>query len=242
MEKLRIVVCDEHESEAKHYVKLCRGICQEWDVPAEFKIYTNAKDFLFDMGEEAFSSLLSILILEPAGGFEAISTTVRQQGYDGMILYLSHSSATEYMLEGYDTRAYNYVMKGDDEDRFNRFVTVFSHLLQSARKLDRQYIVLNCAGEYRQIEIGDIYYFEGATARMISVVYADGSFRFVSTLRDLEERMADRGFIRVHRSYLVLVDAIRDVLSNELTLKNGQTIPVSRNYAALKAALERRKA
>ena len=239
MEKLRIAICDENTQEADGYAQICRSICENNNVPIELKCYTNNNSFLFDAKDDAYRALLSILIVEPEGDFAAIPATVRKQGYDGLILYLSHSTAPECYHQAFDVDAFNFVQKDTDHKTLVRFQEVFANALTAARQLERQYIVLSCAGEYRQIEIKDVYYFE-AMDKMVRVEYNGGIFQFVSTLQSLYERLDGRGFVRTHRSYIVAIDAISRLDSDELTLNNGRKIPVSRSYfTAVKSAKDR---
>ncbi|MCL2654873.1 MAG: LytTR family transcriptional regulator [Coriobacteriia bacterium] len=237
LDKVRIVLGDTNEQELAYYATICRRICENQSIQVEIKTYHSSNDLLFDLDDKPFLSLVSILIVRPEDGFEVIPTTARKQGYDGLILYLS--SSLSHCLQAFDSGAYNYLIKSGDRKSFARFCLVFQKTLTAASQLHRQYIALSCAGEYRQIDIDDIYYFKGATSRMIQVEYKGGSFQFVSTLRTLEERLHDRGFIRVHRSYLVASRAVSLLLPDVLTLSNGQKIPISRNHAELKRELGR---
>ena len=76
---------------------------------------------------------------------------------------------------------------------------------------------------------------------MVCVWYAGGKFIFQSSLSNLEERLKDRGFMRVHRSYLVSLDAVHRIsFEDGITLNNGKSIPSSRsNYSVLKDAMDK---
>jgi len=238
MEKIKIVLCDTNKKELEGYATICRGICEKAELPVDLKLYTHSGDLLFDMEDISFSATVSVFIVDPENGFEHIPTAVRKNGYDGLILYLSYSSSLEHYRQAFDVGAYNFIQKGTDPQILSRFHEVFEQSLQAAKKRDRQYLVVGNTGEYRKIEVCDIHYFETAMDHMIKVVYKGGSFMFLSTLQELEERFRDRGFVRVHRSYLVAVDSIHRIDAAELTLNNQSKIPVSRSsIPALKAAV-----
>ena len=236
MEALRIVICDTNPMELEYCANVCRSICEEKRVPAVLATFADGRSLLFEMMDRAFSSMVSILILEPFNGCEVVAETVRQNGYDGIILYLSWAAEKEYFYQAFDANAFNYVEKSG----MARFPGVFEGALQAARQMERQYIAVSCAGEYRQIDLRDIYYFETSMDHMVCVWYTGGKFVFQSSLSSLETRLKDRGFIRTHRSYLVALDAVHRLSFEQVTLVNGKTIPIGRgNYPALKDAMDK---
>jgi len=240
LDKLRIVLCDDNAAEAEKCYSLCREICTALEAAAEFKVYTSVHELLFDMDSTAFTALVNIFIIEPEGAFCALPGKLRKQGYDGIILYYSCATTMERYHQAFDYGAYNFLQKGADHTTISRFRAVFERCLRAVDDLERQVIVLACAGEYKQIPIKEIRYFEAAFDHTVSVVYGSERFRFPSTLRSLEERLRDRGFVRTHRSYIVAIDSILQLEPSELTLKGGDRIPVSRSYySSLKATIER---
>jgi len=233
---LRIVICDVNPAEVERYTEVCRAICQKQHVPAVFTGFTSSQALLFEMMDPAFSSLVSILVLEPYNGGEAVAEAVRNSGYDGVIVYNSWITHENYFYQAFDMGAYNYVKKGG----MARFEAVFEGALKAAMELERQYIALSCAGEYRQIDLRDIYYFKADMNHMVCMWYKDGKFLFRSNLSDLEARLGERGFLRVHRSFMVSLAAVHCVSNEQATLVNGVCVPVSRkNYVALKTAMDR---
>ncbi len=215
MEKLRIVLCDDNKQELDGYTQICRKMCEDAEIAAEFKGYTDANEFLFDAGDDAFLALMSVLIVEPNGSFAAVPSTIRKEGFDGLIVYLSHSTEVQNFLQAFDASAYNYIIKGSDTKVLNRLRSVFLHALEAVKAMTRQYIVLSCAGEYRQIETKTICYFEGRQDHLVSIKFDGGDFTFASTLANLEERLNARGFVRTHRSYIVAIDAVHSIGTDE---------------------------
>jgi len=235
MDVLRVAICDTNPVELERYAGLCRVICMNKQVPALFTTFPSSEALLFEMMSPAFSSAVSILVLEPFNGCEQVAEQVRGLGYDGIILYHSKATDERYFYQAFDAGAYNYIKKGQ-----LRFEAVFENAIRAARDLERQYLALRFAGEYRQIDLRDIYYFEATINHLICVYYADSEFRFRSTMSDLEARLSGRSFFRVQRSFLVSLGAILRLSYDEVTLVNGKSIRISRGkHAALKAALDK---
>ena len=235
MENLRIVICDPDKSSLEGYAKVCRDICRDQQFPAVVTEISSSQTLLFDMSDSAFASMVSILILDPEKDCEAVAATLRKGGYDGIILYISRFSHNKYFFQAFDAGVHNCVEKGD----LKRFAKVFSETLKAAKHLERQCIAVSCGGEYQQIDIRDIYYFETTMDHMVCVWHNGGKFIFQSSLSNLETRLKERGFIRAHRSYLVALESIHRVSYGEIILNNGKSIPVGRSYyTALKRAMD----
>jgi len=237
--KLRIVICDENIKEATEYEEICRRICEEKGISALFKQYVNADDFMADMSEKRLVALADIVLIEPKDSFAPVPEALRGKGYDGIMVFLSRSTAFEQALYGYDTKAYNYIVKGDDEF-LTRFTDVFSKVLNDSQRLNRQYVILQCGGKNKLIALNDIYYFESAAGHTVICRYKGGEYKFISSLSAMENRLSDQGFIRIHQSFLVQVEAIDWMTKKKLTMKNGETLPITRNKDTLRSAINSR--
>ena len=232
---LRIAICDTNPAELERYAALCRAICERKQIQAMVTTFPSSEALLFQMMHPVFSSAVSILVLEPFNGCEQVAESVRGLGYDGIILYHSRMADKRYFYQAFDAGAYNYIEKGQA-----RFEAVFDGALKAARDLERQYIAVRFAGEYRQIDLRDIYYFEANMNHMVCVFYTGGDFHFRSSMSELEARLKGRSFVRAHRSFLVSLGAVRRLSFDQVTLVNGKSIPISRgNYAVLKDALDK---
>ena len=115
------------------------------------------------------------------------------------------------------------------------------HLHESAQIIVEKYqgkfpyeyndiLSLKGIGEYRNIPIQSIYYFE-VFQRIITVHYDNNEqFEFYSSIGKLEITVLPKGFLRIHRSYIVSVSQIKTFNSTSLTLMNGKELPVGRKY------------
>ena len=237
MANMRVLICDTNQTELEGHAKICRAICEKNNMQVSVMTFSSSKALAFEMDDPAFCGAADILIIEPDDGCEAVASYVRKKlGYKGMILYLSRSTDTKYFYGAFDANARSYIPKGD----LKRFLTVFEEALQEAENKERLFIAVSYAGEYRNIDIRDIDYFETMANHLVNVNYAGGDFGFLSSLSELEDRLKDYGFMRVQRSFLVSMDSIHKISYEEVILNNGESIPVGRgNYAELKKAMDK---
>ena len=235
MDHIRIVLLDSDKQALDAYGRLCRAICEKLGLSSDVRSYTDNQRLLFDMGNTHFLFTVNVLIIEPGNRNEAIAHAVRKMGYRGIILYLTESNSFDCCMQAFDSRVFNYVLKGANQ--LPRFKTVFEHAAREAIALRKEYLIVSKYGECRCIELKDIYYFESFNVNLI-VHYNGGKFEFTSTFDELEQQIGTVPFIRIHKSYMVAVSLIRNISYEHLTLNDGTELPVGRTrYPALKQAV-----
>ncbi len=154
-----------------------------------------------------------------------IAKSIRKAGLNAVIVFFTRFTGA--VFDAFDVEALHYLVNGKISTA--KFDEVFRKAVSRAESRTQASIVLSCGGEQRRITISQIYYFE-VINRIVTVHYRDGTFEFYSTLQRLEDSLARRGFIRVHRAFLVSERFIATFKRNEITLINGTIIPVGGKY------------
>jgi two-component system, LytTR family, response regulator len=154
---------------------------------------------------------------------EQLSATARPY----VIFVTAHA---EHAVRAFDADAVDYLLKPYDRTRL-------------ARSLDRARAACSAYLERVAVSIGRRTVFV-ATAD-IDWIQADGNYLRLcagakthlirSTLSGLEPRLDPSRFVRVHRSYIVRIDQVRELRTLEsgehrLTLVDGTEVPVSHQY------------
>ena len=91
-------------------------------------------------------------------------------------------------------------------------------------------------GDKEQVRISRILYLE-AVDRNVFAYTVDDFFRVRRTLYDLEEHLLQKHFVRISKSTIVNLKAVKRVAPEDgrrlkLLLRNGEWIVVSRNYVS----------
>ena len=187
----------------------------------------SSKDLDFH-AEELEKADLIFLGIEP-GGFDgmAAAAAIRQKGTDIDIVFYTKEKSR--VFDAFDVEAIHYLVPGEYSSK--RFRNVFEKALARSRKRDKAVIRLSCAGLHKTVPIARIYYFE-VSNRILTVHYEGGVFEFYSTMYKVEEKLKDFDFVRIHRSFLVARGFIADITHTEVTLFNGEKLPVGSRYLA----------
>ena len=237
MRNMRIAICDNDGPERNKYLEILRALAKKHNIDAEFVLYTKCEEMLFHFEDRKFMDILFLEIqMKDMSGIEA-AKNLRKQGYKGEIVFLTALKDTQTILAGYDIGALNYIIEG--ETTKEKIEEVFLKGMEEIRFREQKYILFTSGSEWINIPVNSIRYFE-TYRRFVTVYYADQNFEFWAlSFEDIVKQMADTGFVRTHRSYLVALKEIEAITHNSLTTRDGKNLPVSRTYySGVKEALK----
>lgn len=141
----------------------------------------------------------------------------------------------KYALEGFKVEALDYLLKPFD---YNEFLTAANKALEwfSLQRSGKQPVAQNdymfVKADYKQIKIdySDIYYFEGLKDYVkIWLKSRPRPILTLMSLKSLEETLPEDRFMRIHRSYIIALDAIKSIERNCVII-NDQPIAVADKY------------
>lgn len=141
-----------------------------------------------------------------------------------------------YAIEGFQLNVLDYLLKPITFDRFFKSVTKakdYYHLITRPTPSANDdpaagYFFIRCGSKYEKIYFNQILYVEGMQ-NYITLYTEKGKFVTLLYLKNLEENLDPRSFIRVHKSYIVSIDKIEAIEGNEIFIQTHR-IPMSRNY------------
>jgi two-component system LytT family response regulator len=143
-----------------------------------------------------------------------------------------------YALEGFQLNALDYLLKPITFDRFlksaNKAKNYFD-LIEKAQSTNTQkendainHCFIKCGNKLEKIFFDDILYAEGMQ-NYVTIYTKKGKYITLLSLKNLEENLDSKLFIRVHKSYIVSINKIEGIEGNEIFIQSHK-IPISRNY------------
>lgn len=143
-----------------------------------------------------------------------------------------------YALEGYQLSVLDYLLKPITFERFFQSTQKAKDYFQLVNRQaaidpgaiipEPSYFFIKCSNQYEKIILSEILYIEGLQ-NYVTIYTVRGKYISLLVLKNLQEKLGDELFIRVHKSYIVAVDKITTISSNEVMIGQHK-IPVSRNY------------
>lgn len=132
----------------------------------------------------------------------------------------------EFAIEGFELEAVDYLLK---PITFERFFKSVERVLRNINDSKGDFIILKTEGMHRKLSLADIIYIE-SQGNDIKITLADNeSFISKSKITDLELLLASKGFVRVHRSFIINTAFVTAFNNNEIHLGSYE-IPVGRSY------------
>ena len=90
------------------------------------------------------------------------------------------------------------------------------------------FVFIKCSNKFEKIQFSDILYIE-ALQNYVAIYTSRGKYLTLLYLKNIEQNLDSRAFIRVHKSYIVPIGRIDSIDGNEIRIGTHR-IPVSRNY------------
>jgi two-component system response regulator LytT len=145
----------------------------------------------------------------------------------------------EYAIEAFNLEAIDYLLKPYDTDRFKEAISrVYKYLDQPSPQRPTSSKLLIEDGEKMVVLTPESIYYAVRSDRHVEVHTEKGMIQTKITLQELEEKLTRSTFFRSHRSYLVNLDYIHEIVpwfngAYNLILKTKEKtqIPVSRSAA-----------
>jgi len=137
----------------------------------------------------------------------------------------------QFGLEGYKVDALDYLLKPFNYEEFLRTATKalsYYELINrpasapgvvNPENANDQYLFLKVEYQWVRIALDDILYIEGLKDYVkVHLKNAENGVLTLTSLKDLEEKLPSRRFMRVHRSFIVALDKITSMTKNSLQI------------------------
>lgn len=215
-----IAVCDDNTADAQRIAACVNAWGAAADCGVQVRCYPSAEAYLFDCEENGSADIL-LLDVEMKGmtGIELAKRLRAKDCRAGIIFITSHF---EFSGEGYEVDALHYLVKPVAEQK------LFAVLDKAAEKLCVQpaSVIVSCEGETYRLYQKDILYAE-SFLHYIAIHTKTAVYKVKESISAFEERLGE-GFFRIHRSYVVSLDAVVRITRAEAELSDGTKLPVSR--------------
>lgn len=216
---MRIAICDD-EKEFRQQIK---SSIKSYNTAFEIMEYKDGSELL--QAEEVFDLIFLDIEMSRVDGM----TTARQlraRNVDSEIVFFS--SHEKFVFDSFDIRPLYFLKKPLEEERLVKILTTVEAALEEVEQIE-----LALANGTCYMKVKDIVYVER---------YGDGlnihdRFGVVyevhrETIKKWMERLGEKGFVRIHKSYVVSMFYVEVFSTSQIKLKGVEMpLEVGRKYA-----------
>lgn len=222
-----IFFCDDNMDTVEKYSKLLQEVADKNNIRISISPFYNGESLLFHTSDTP--DLPDILYLDILmGKLNGIETAkkLREVGCTAEIIFLT--SSEDYVFDSFDTAPIHYLLKDDTSNE--KFEDVFLRAVRLSSGKAAQKFVCKSGAVRKVIPTKEISHFD-IWKGQITVHYGDQeTFHLWMTMEEIEKQLAGKGFVRIHRSFVVNLAYIDSFQNRSILLSTGESVPVGITY------------
>ena len=243
MKELKTLIVDDDSINRKLIENLLIKFCPQIDIVAKCK---SAEEARYQLEKNDIQLMFLDVKMPTENGFQLINS-LSNRSFEVIFI----TAYKQYALEALKINALDYILKPIDYRELMIAVGKATRALENRKKIKSKEEIRNISNQTNTespvitlptkdganiIKINDILYIEASGNYCVIFTKNDKEFIVSKTLKDFDEILEDKNFIRIHKSYLVNKQSVTSYIRSngiKVKLKNGKLLPVSRRKQAL---------
>ncbi len=190
------------------------------ELKGAFSSHADALDFLMKNNVDLIIS--DIELNASINGMQLYSSLP----YRPMIIFVT--AHADYAVKSYSLNAVDYLLKPVSQERFFSAVNKAYEQFTHKRKATHDYIFIKTENRLQKVLLKDILYLEAFGDYVKFHLQEAEPQLSQQSLTSFEPKLSDN-FIRVHRSYIVALDKIDEIVRQRIRI-GDELIPISDSY------------
>lgn len=184
--------------------------------------FLNAEDALAYLDEHRVDVMFLDVEMPGISGFELMD----RLEYPPQVILTT--SKTEYAYDAFQYNVTDYLRKPFTYDRFLESVQRLKVSKPDVSETPSDHLFIKVDGKLIRLEGRDILFIE-SMGDYVRFVTRERKYITHNTIKNIESRVVEMGFLKVHRSYIVNMSQVDDLQDTNLIVK-GVSIPVSKSH------------
>ncbi len=216
---IKVAICEDNETQLTSLYNLTKEIFDNLNLQYIIIKFADGNNLL--KSTYNFHIYLLDIQLNDSSGID-IAKKIQLHDKNAIIIFVT--ALKDYIFDAFDLRAFNYILKPINK---NRYKNILYSAVNSLQKEDK-FILAKYNGYSSKILFNDITYIE-SLKRKIKVHTLTNVFEYYYKLSDIEKELAGDNFFRCHKSYIVNLKFVQSYNNTNIILENGQEIFLSKH-------------
>lgn len=211
-------------------LQLIKQYCDQMQGVDLLKGFQNPEEALNYLRENKVDLVILDINMPYMSGIELL----QKLPYKPLCIFLTLE--TQYAVKAFELDVIHYLVKPVDLDTFKKAVSKARDFLQFKKSADEQkqedFIMFKSNYIMNKVLLEDVRWIQGF-GEYIILVTSFKKYMILDRMSNFEEKFKNLGFIRIHKSYIVLSSHIRSYDTGSVYLSDGEKLPLGRTYKSL---------
>ena len=220
---LKIALLDDDKTALLISKGAIESFFQEKNIAISLDAFSSPVNFLAMAKEENYRLVFLDIDMPEINGLE-VGKQLKQFNPQTDIIYLSQRE--DLVFDTLQLHPFGFIRKSRIIQDFANVLELFVNTALNTNEENKK-ITISSKTETISADIDQIMYIEGNKNYQTFYLKDGNVFDARVLMGDLETKLKDQGFIRVHKGYLVNYLFIRSIGTNEVSLTNNKVLPLS---------------
>lgn len=219
---MKTVICDDEKSTCSELEEIILKYAKEKSVSLVTEVFYSG-DTLLDYLKREKINILFLDIELPGKDGVMVGKYIREVLEEENIFLIYISSKENYALQLFQNRPFDFLVKPIEPAKIYH---VLDNIYRISEKNSVGFEFQTQNSTYR-ISYKDILYFQ-STGRKINIVMKKEIRTFYGKLNEIEKRIPENVFLRIHKSYLVNKNYVQEFTYEWVKMLNGDVLNISK--------------
>ena len=221
---LKIAILDDNKTALMISTSAVEAFLKEKNAEYQLFSFSNPLNFLASAKEEKFDLSFLDIDMPEMNGLE-VADQLSEIAKNGQIIFLSQRE--DLVFECLKFHPFGFIRKSKLIDDFSLMMNQYYQTISNAES-DETKIDFVDKTKTVSFKIKEIVYIEGDRNYQKVVLKDKSSQNIRVAMGQLEEKLREHGFIRIHKGYLLNYLYIRSIATDEVYLTTGISLPMSK--------------
>lgn len=216
---IRIAICEDENDQQELLEGYINQAFKSLSLQYKLDIFSSGEELL-----ENYSKDFDIVLLDiQLGEINGMDTSRKIRLLDNKVEIIFITSLIEYALEGYEVRAYRYLLKPI------KYENLKDNIINCIKEVEikNKYIIVKEHGNQIKLDINEITYIE-VQKENITIHTLIKTYKIKGTMSNFEKDIDCSRFFRCHKSFLVNLAHVKSIKQYVAILETSEEVPVSR--------------
>lgn len=215
---MRFAICDDVRLFLIHLTAMIQCLYLNPDEQLVIEEFSSGEELVDSFSAGQYDAIILDIEMKEMSGLDT-ADAIRQKDADVIIAF--HTSFEEIDAANHHFGKYMYMQKGQSANMYRKqFSMLFSNCIRNTS-------VIQIAGI--DISLREIMYFQGNINGTL-LYDCNRVYELPISLKEIESNELLTYFTKTHRNYYINEYCIYEILSKNIRLKNGETIPLTAKY------------